>query len=258
MSNLKPTSGLLDRVPGVTRAWQFLFGGASIETPSTMIIRLERTPGDPSTRLGQLEYGAEPNPDGSPSKYDTFIFHEMGGAVTLPFTIVDGAVFVAVVEQRRFCEAHVKYNPSGKIENAPRGFHNVGATARQTATDELKTEVGVFEGETFRLPGQPFNANNSWFSYEDELGEDGASLGQGGAIPYAVRVNAALLEPVEGGRYRIKPDHLGERAKGSPYELIGRCTFVRWQTAVGLRDGFTAVAVARLLAYLETSGQLKL
>ena len=258
MTNLKLTSGLLERVPGLTRAWMFLFGGAPIETPAAMTILLERTPGDPATRLGRLEYGAEPKADGTPSAYDTFIFHELGGAVTLPFAFVDGNLFVAVVEQRRFCETHSEYNPSGKVENAPRGFHNVGAAAQQTATDELKSEVGVFEGETFRLPGQPQNANNSWFSYEDELDQDGESVGQGGVIPHAVKVNSAFLEATEAGRYRIKPEHLGERKKGSPYEMIGNCTFLPWQEAVQLRDGFTACAVARLLVNLENSGQLKL
>lgn len=254
----KLTAGLLDRVPGVTRGWRVSINSEPAETPRSLTIELERTPGDPKTRLGRLEYGAEPKSDGTASGYDTFVFHERGGAVTLPFAFVDGGLFVAVVEQRRFAETHPEYNPSGRVQNAPRGFHNVGATAVETVQTELNEEIGVFKGVTFRLPGEPINANNAWFSYEDEENSDGQSVGQGGAIPHAVEVNATVLEADGTGGYRIRSECLGERPKGSPYEMIGNCTFLPWLRTVALRDGFTSQAVARLLSHLVATKRLEL
>lgn len=249
-------SGLLPR-PDTTRAWEIRVNGKTITDGlvdvRTLQIVCARNPGDPErTLIGLVEYGAEPKPDGNPSGYDTFLFWEYGGAVTVPWTFIGGELYVGMVIQRRFAETHATYCPDGKVKNAPRGFHNIRGLADETAKRELKGEVGVFEGETVRLNGENANANNAWFKYRDELDSEGRSVRQGGVAAYAVKVNAAHLIPGKNeDEYVFDPTKLGERPKGSSYEVISGCTFVHWTEAVRSRDGFTCIAISRLLADLH-------
>jgi hypothetical protein len=201
------------------------------------------------TLLGVLEYGAEPGVDEAPSPYDTWLFFELGGVVTLPFSILDGRLLVGVVEQRRFAELHPVWNPRGMVCNAPRGFHNWRREADETALRELRGEVGVFPGETFDLGGEALNFNNSWMKYRDQL-QEGKPVAQGGVKTFGVEVNPDFLEKRDDRAYVIKSDRLGERPKGSPYEIIGRCLFLGWTEATNLRDTPTVASIARLLACL--------
>jgi hypothetical protein len=263
------SSGLLPRTDN-TRAWPILVNGKPLpeligEPVRTLSIDCVRDPMNPDgTRLGRLNYGAEPGKDGTASAYDTWVYTETGGAVTLPYAIVNGELYVGVVEQRRHVEVHPEYNPSGMILNAPRGSHNVKREATATAREELKEEVGVFVADTVRLHGENINANNAWFAYMDEL-EGGTTAGQGGVTCFAVEVNAkhllANVGPMGGvfyNTYRMDEKFLGERPKGSPYEMIGKCVFVTWHTALRLRDGFTHSATLRLLAFLAGTGRAKI
>lgn len=251
------TSGLVPR-SDETRAWPIAVNGRPLadaigEPVRTLVIDAVRNPSDPDgTRLGSVEYGAEPDKDGRPGRYDTWIFREMGGAVTLPFAIIDGELHVGLVTQRRYAEIHPTYNPTGKVPNAPRGFHDPNKIEGEaTAQAELQQEVGPFEGQIFRLPGENVTCNNAWMQYVDEE-KDGQSCAQGGVNFHAIEVGPNSLERRDDGTYAFPAEVTAGRPQGSAYEVIGRCEFVHWTKATEARDGFTAIAVVRLMAHLVT------
>ncbi len=253
-------SNLLARNETV-RAWHIEVNGRSLTDLiggpiNTMVMTCARDPKKPDeSLLGYLEYGAEPKADGTLSAYDTFIFKERGGAATMPYVFIEGELYVGVVEQRRNPEVDPEYNPTGKVWNVPRGFNNFKGLMADTAARECRGEVGVFEGEIFRLPGENVNANNAWFAYYPEQGLNGESVlvpvRQGGVAMFAVEVRPNhLVKSADGDWYAFSPEALGPRPKGSPYEVIGSCRFIRVYDAVDLRDALTLCAVARLLIFL--------
>ncbi|MFA6429862.1 MAG: hypothetical protein WCV84_05190 [Patescibacteria group bacterium] len=252
-------SGLEPRDPNKTRAWTVEVNDEIVPRVRTLVIHCEREPGKSKTALGRIEYGAEPDKNGYAGAYDTWIFYEKGGAVTLPFCVRDGQLWVALSEQKRFCEKDEVWNRTGVVPNAPRGFHDVRMVAAETAAREMKGEVGVFDGDTSRPEGENGNANNAWLKYEDERNADGKPVRQGGVTAYAVEVNPASLEPNpdKPGTLRIKPNLLGERPVGSPYEMIGKTWFVPWQTAARNRCMMTSFALLRLIDFLVEQKRLE-
>lgn len=255
-----PESGLVPRGEN-TRAWGIYVNGDSLreiydDEPITSLVVVARN--NAGKQLGRLEYGAEPTPEGEPSDFDTWLFKDISGAVIVPFVVINGELLVGVVEQFRFAEQHNMYNSSGKVWNAPRGNFSELREADAAAQHELIGEVGLFKESPFRLEGENVNVNNAWFAYEDEL-KNGKSVKQGGVALYAVPVNQNEMEPAgPSGNWRVSDRILEGRPKGSPYEKIGKCLFVPWQEAIKLRDGFTVIVVARLLAHLQTCSEAQI
>ena len=256
MNDNQGLKSLVPRGPE-TRAWKVEINGAPVEEEvKSLRIICQRKPGDDAdVPFQHFEYGAEPNGDGVPGAFDTLVLISQGGSLTLLFAIRNGLLVVGLAEQKRFCERHPEFNPSGKIRNAPRGFHGKSGDAGDTARHELRGEVGEVVGEVVHLDGPAMNADNAWFTYRN-ASRDG-NPEQGGVSVYGVEINPEHLIPHDEG-YIFSPDHLGERPKGSLYEMIGNCLFVPWHQAVLVRDGLTLGAIARLLRKLELSGRLSM
>lgn len=244
-----------------------------------------RDPRNPDgTRLGRLEYGCEPKADGTPSNYDSWIFHELGGTASVPWTVIDDRLYVGLLRQRRNTEVDDEFNPSGWILNIPRGFlDSIQDKARAAARKELYEEVGVFHGAPVDLGGQNVTANNAWFGYDKMVvDDDGRVTYQGGVRFFGAHVKSDTLEEgpqsalrdllaaVEGdvalaiirrSNFKVlgfKPGALVPGAKDGPYEKIKNgLVFIPATLATDLRDGFTSVGVGRLRSWLEAKGAAK-
>ena len=265
-------------LPGATHPVRFtreLIAGFSLDCV--------RDPKNPDgTRLGRVEYGAERNLDGTPSNYDSWIFHELGGTATIPWTIIAGQLYVGLIRQKRNSEIDAEFNPDGKILNIPRGFLDaVTDRARAAARKELYEEVGVFDGVPCDLGGQNVTANNAWFGYSRmNVGDTTETFYQGGVRFFGVQVKPDvladgpqsslrdLLSAVEDDvalaiirgkqSFRVlefKPGALKPGAKDGPYEKIKNgLLFVPAVVATDFRDGFTHIGIARLRSWLERYG----
>lgn len=189
--------------------------------------------------LGTLTYGD------TPAGYDGWTFHEAGGggAVTLPFAILDGALWIGLVQQRR-------PNQGGDVWNVPRGFLDSGERHEDAARRELIEETGydVAAGRVFALPGAGANPNSTFFETWDE-GE--------GVQFYALEVAPDDLV-MDGDNWAFRPERIAssERDRGNRVaEMIWRGRFFPWHEAAGVSDMFTNAAVARLLAHLRRVGR---
>ena len=255
MSENQGLSSLVPRGPE-TRAWKVEVNGVPVEEEvKSLRIICQRRPGDETDVPFQvLEYGAE-HDAGVTSKFDTIVLISQGGALTLLYAILKSHLFVGLVDQKRFCERHSEFNPSGKVWNASRGFRGKSNDARDTARHELRGEVGDVVGEVVHLDGPAVNADNAWFTYLDT--ERDGNPEQGGVSMFAAEINPEHLL-VSNDSYVFNPDNLGARPKGSDYEVIGNCVFMPWHQAVLVREGLTIAAIARLLRKLELSGRLSM
>ena len=288
VSNLvMPIPPVADRPKEGTRSWScelYTATGDRIFLPDGSRLgafRLDcvRDPANPeTTRLGWLEYGA----DASSPKYNTWLFHELGGTAMVIYTVFEGELYIGTVAQKRNAEMHSGFNKTGEILNIPRGFlDKQGDAADEAARQELYEEVGVFAGIPMDLGGQNINVNNAWFSYSDLIVRGRAM--HGGVRFYGVRVKPEVLvassqdalltvlrnvEPevalsmIYGGAAKVLEFKAGALKKGSgpdsPYERIKNgVTFVPARIATSLRDGFTATGVGRLRTYLEDRGAAK-
>jgi ADP-ribose pyrophosphatase YjhB (NUDIX family) len=212
------------------RNWRVSLDGRLIDHVNTLTID--------HPVLGTLTYGD------TPAGYDSWAFHEAGGggAVTLPFAILDDALWIGLVHQQR-------PNQGGDVWNVPRGFLDPGERHEEAARRELTEETGydVAMGRVFALPGARANPNSTFF----ETWGDGE-----GVHFYALEVAPDELL-VDGDRWAFRPERIAsrERDRGNRVaEMIYRAQFLPWHEAAGVSDMFTNAAVARLLAHLRRSG----
>lgn len=187
-------------------------------------------------RLGTLHYGWTPN------GYDGWSFHEEGGggAVTLPFVRWQGRIFVGLVEQSRPYQG-------GLVLNAPRGFLDPGERHSEAAARELHEETGMSTslGRLVALPGDPANPNSTFFeTWGDREG---------------CRFFALEMSPqgfsTDGAELRLAESMLDAPAvaRAKVEEQILRARFVPWVRAAQVGDMFTNTAVARLIAWVEST-----
>jgi ADP-ribose pyrophosphatase YjhB (NUDIX family) len=169
------------------------------------------------------------------SKYDGFLIRETGGggSVTAMYAIINGHVYVGVLEQDRFTQG-------GKILNCARGYRNPGESAFGTAVREFKEETGLQLPAlmTYELKGSPVNPNSAHYM----TAEDGE-----GVRFYACRLPLEIIE-LRGGEYRIKQsviDRASEEDRRK--EGIFGIKLIPWQKAMLLQDGFSVIATARLI-----------
>ncbi len=99
------------------RNWRVSLDGTPIPCVSTLTID--------HPALGTLTYGE------TPAGYDSWAFHEAGGggAVTLPFVILDDGLWIGLLQQRR-------PNQGGDVWNVPRGFLDTGERHEDAAHRE--------------------------------------------------------------------------------------------------------------------------
>jgi len=213
------------------RSWKLTIDGSEVLAVSTLTLE------DP--RFGALAYGM------SEMGFDTWSFRESGGGgvVSLPFVIVEGALLVGVVVQKR-------PNQGGEVPNAPRGFLDPDEASASAAARELAEETGLAM-TIVALEGEPANPNSTFF--------DTSEAGAG------VRFFAAELHPqqmtTKDGETIVDPRHLqageageaGEAARR--LEAISKLVFIPWVEAARVGDMFTVAGVARLLAHLRTAGR---
>lgn len=204
--------------------WKLTVDGQEVPVKSHAILANEK--------VGfQVVYGK------GPAGWDQPGFHERGGggSVTLPFTIWNGRLFVAVVKEGRPLQA------DEPVLNSVRGFLDPGKNHFETAKTELAEEMGLANITLFELPGDGGNPNSTFF----ETWPQGEGLRFWGAyIPdkLLVAVDKGFAFK-EGVLKPTKDDKLAEKILGS--------LFIPWDEAARLGDMMTMSAIARLLAYLH-------
>lgn len=176
----------------------------------------------------------------TPGNYDGLLIHETGGGgpVTIPYAVINGHVYVGVVEQQRFTQG-------GKILNCPRGYRDPGESAFHAAAREWLEETGLkLAVEMCELTGSPLNPNSANYM----TAKDGE-----GVRFYACRLPSDIIEFRE-GTYRIKEAVINRATEDARRkEGIFGIMLLPWQEAVGLQDGFSAIATARLIADPRTN-----
>lgn len=191
-------------------------------------------------KFGQVTYGL------SKAGHDGWSFRDVGGAVTIPFSIIEKQLFVGVVKQLR-------HNQGGYVWNVPRGFVDFGETLNSTASRELFEESGYKAGKDriVNLEGEPGNCNSSFFETPDD---------SNAVRFFAVEINPNELIESDFG-FRIRPENIenGEADKNSrAAEMIDETRLIPWHEAAHLSDMFSNSAVARLLAYLVENDALSI
>lgn len=183
--------------------------------------------------FGMLSYGL------TAGGYDGCSFHERGGggSVVLPFAVMEGELWVGLVEQ-------IRPHQGGLVLNAPRGYLDPGEEHATGARRELLEEMGldVPEDALIRLPGAPANPNSAFY--------ETSSPGEGVHF-FALRIPPSYLLHRNGERPTLATGLVAdddEARQNRIGEQIGRSVFVPWHEAATLGDMFTNAAVARLLA----------
>lgn len=184
----------------------------------------------------QVVYGEDP------MHYDGFVFHERGGggSVILPFTEIDDALYVGLIEQMRYLMS------DEPVLNAVAGMLEAGKSHFQTAEQELKHELG-YVAQPVLLPGEPANPNSTWFETNFE-GE--------GIRFFAIRVSPDVLEYVDGrlcfkqGVLQPSDKDLSDRERKLAEKILG-AKFLPWTMVAELGDMKTLSAITRLMAYLQ-------
>lgn len=226
------TSTLIKPIPEETqtkRGWTVEVNGKVV--PDVSSVRLSHP------RFGELNYGL------TPGGYDGLSFHEVGGggAVTVPYVIINEELYIGLVEQYR-------HNQGGKIWNLPRGFLDPGENHFGAAIRETKEETGF----TFSVPKRlkelaawPGNPNSAFF--ETPTKDEGVRF-------YALQILPdEVEETTEAGitTFRFKPGLLKPASKQA--EIISRCEFAHWTETMKLGDLFTRAGVGTLLSELSIS-----
>lgn len=183
-------------------------------------------------RFGQVTYGL------SKAGHDGWSFRDVGGAVTIPFSIIEKQLFVGVVKQLR-------HNQGGYVWNIPRGFIDFGETLDSTASRELFEESGykADKNRVIKLEGEAGNCNSSFFETPDD---------SNAVHFFAVEIDPNELIESDLG-FRIRPESIenGEADKKSrAAEMIDETRLIPWQEAARLGDMFSNASIARLLAFL--------
>lgn len=213
--------------PDSARGWQLVLNGRGIEQVSSLYLYNER--------FGLFKYGAHP------AGYDTWGFHEIGGggAVTVPYCIQNGRLYVGIVfEDRIFA--------GGLVQNVPRGFLDPGEKHFEAAVRETMEETGFTpESRIYQLSGEKVNPNSTFFvTNENE-----------GVKFYAFNVSSSELEYVD-TRLKFSSRVLTPLSKGA--QKIFKSVFIHWQEAMELSDGFTRAIVGTLINRLVIQGVCKI
>jgi hypothetical protein len=219
-TRLFPISTIQLRRPGVTRAWQVDIyiqtaeGPVRVDFGEDLLALGIKSRGNDGSRLTDVWYGAEARHDQEtgdyvPSKYDTFICSQDGGPVLVVWSIKDGVLIVAMVQQDRPTMASPE-NPRGITWNAPRGYQGK-AKGLDAANAELREEMGLVLSTTDArgqshpltpLPGVAQNQDTAWFNHNllDENGDcqmvDGEIV-RGGLLPMGLPLVHPMILLVE-------------------------------------------------------------
>jgi hypothetical protein len=186
-----------------------------------------------TSQFGKLEYGLHP------FGYDTICFEETGGGgvVVIPYFIAhdhDDEIWVGLVRQKR------PFQSKEPVLNAPRGFRDLNEGPIEAAMRETAEEIGgkILTSTLSELPGEPVNPNSTFFA-----------TGDGGGVRFfKLEVTEEWLKHDPNGGYRFREEL--KATKAALLERILGAVFVPAKEALKLADGFTIIAVARLLYQL--------
>lgn len=180
--------------------------------------------------IGLLVYGM------TPGGYDGWSFHENGGggAITIPYTVINGKLYVGMIEQER-------HNQGGKVWNVPRGFIDPGETHFKAMQREFQEEVGLFPDRMVKnLKGELLNPNSAFF--ETPLSNEGGKF-------FAMEIDPdQLTKYKDTDSYSFNGDVLEPVSKIA--ELIFGSRFFPWREATRVGDMYTCGIISRLLACL--------
>lgn len=172
------------------------------------------------SRFGTWSYGLRPG------GFDGWWFAEQrgGGAVTLPFSRVDGELFVGLIEEDRA-------NMGGVVLCALGGFVDPGESHVDAARRETLEEAGLDPTVAAPLPGLPVVSNRLFFAANPHQGQ--------GVHMYAFEVESAALTRESERMTWASPQGAEVR------EIV----FLPWREAVArTADALALAAIARLLA----------
>lgn len=206
------------------RGWILLINGVEVKTPVEHVALVNQ-------KFGTLEYGQ------TPGGYDSWCFSEIGGggSVIVPYAIIDGVVYVGLVEQNR-------YTQGGKVWNLPRGFLSAGETHFGAAVRESGEEARFNLAERFaELDGAPGNSNSAFFVTE----------GSSGVRFFRLTIREDEVEPASDGQpgYVFKRGVLVPQSKSG--EQIFRSRFMTLRMATRVSDLFTRSGIAMLRDYMD-------
>jgi 8-oxo-dGTP pyrophosphatase MutT (NUDIX family) len=232
MSIMLPT--LLEAIQeGMSRGWTLLLDGKPVADVSSLVLF--------NPRFGSLFYGKSPS-----GNYDQWSFHEVGGggAVNMPYSIIEGNLYVGVVEQNRPLQDKVQ-----PILNVPRGFMDPEETHFETAVREVEEEAGVqgAKRKTTLLPGVSGNPNNAFF----ETWGDGE-----GVAFYCLEIVLDELKKSDEDDYYVLNEKVVTPVSKAAEGIMGS-RFIPWTEAAKLGDMMTLSALSRLLVYLFSEGKFR-
>ena len=203
------------------RGWKVELNGEAVENVFHLKIF--------NPKFGEVNYGM------TPGGYDGWSFHGIGGGgvVTVPFSIIDGELYVGLVKQLR-------QNQGGEAWNVPRGFLNPNESHFKAAMREYEEEVRYLSPDRRVKPleGENCNPNSAFFE----------TAGKGEGVKYySIEILPTQLElDPEQNAFKFKSGLLDPATKQA--ELILKCRFFAWRKSVQVADMFTVAAVGRLLA----------
>lgn len=208
---------------------------------------------DPSGHMVGIRYGTDPV-----YGRDTVTLDRGPSVVTFLWSIVEGELFAGLIEERRATRVSPE-NPEGWTVTPCAGLVDPGKDVRTTSDLEVAQEIGVCQGETILLAGEPINQCVAWIvnPLDPESGTE-----QFHGISVAAReIDARLLEvdPDEPGHLRFKAEALGARQEdhtpNAGLEKIGVTRFYPFEELVKLGAGWNQF-IARLLGHLIETGRL--
>lgn len=210
------------------RGWKVEVNGVEVAEVSRVSIS--------NPKFGVLEYGSDP------AGYDRWGFHENGGggSVVVPYSLIEGELYIGVVEQ-------VRVNQGGAVLNIPRGFLHAGETHFRAARREFVEETSHTpqKNDVFRFEGRSMNPNSAFF---ETIGPDE------GVQAFGLRISHEVLERRLDGGYRFRPGMLQADPASKDLKLAEQilgCAFITAATALQLGDMFTVAGVGRLLGHLK-------
>ena len=218
------------------RGWKLEINGSQFQEPVE------------NFRLFNTSMGVEVLYGQRPEGYDGPVIKEPGGggAVTIPYYIHEGNLYIGVVEEAR---PTCTDGTTEMVLNVPRGFLTPGETHFETAKRELAEEAGYqpLEKRIVQLNGEPLNPNSTFFVTGKDKG-----VKMYGVQVYDFEVSMAkstddLVErEFQFDKNVITPtSRMGER--------IGGSKFIHWTKAASQIDMFTVAGVARILATTQSS-----
>lgn len=217
MSKITPLS------PNINRGWTLHItsrSGERREVEDVSFMELH------NPKFGTVRYGQ--SADGP---YDVWAAHDNGGAVTVPFAVIDGELYVGLVEQHRRLMA------DDPVLNVPRGFVKEGEELFETAMREAGEEVGLplDHRRMDVIAGELVNAQSTFFETHE-----GNGIGF-----HSYRFSPEHLEQIDGeNRYKLTAELKPKKGIG---ETFSACVFVPWSEALLLGCMFTRAIVGSLV-----------